>query len=228
MFRLLSSFQPTLILFKVVNSFKKMKLYSLIYWAIALAALYLTLGQKLFKAKVFRSVGAIAIMLSILTSCTPSESQQAKVVSSQVQPQEVTLDANFPTVMGQTIYVPVYSHIYHGDRQDIFNLAATLSIRNTDSSDAIVITSVRYYDSNGKLVKQYLERAIQLTALASTDFVVNRTDMSGGSGANFIVEWVAQTKVSQPIVEAVMIGTELQQGISWSSPGKVVKSGIGK
>ncbi|PSB11281.1 hypothetical protein C7B62_06265 [Pleurocapsa sp. CCALA 161] len=167
-------------------------------------------------------------MLSLLTSCTPSKSQRPKVVSSQVQPQEVTLDANFQTVMGQTIYVPVYSHIYHGEKKDIFNLAATLSIRNTDSSDPMVITSVRYYDSNGKLVKQYLERAIQLTALASTDFVVNRTDMSGGSGANFIVEWVAQTKVSQPIVEAVMIGADLQQGISWMSPGKVVESGVSK
>lgn len=208
-------------------------------WRSRLVALCLTLSskadrifnlrRKFFKRKAFGYVGAIAIAVSLLTSCTPSESQQAKVVSSQDRSQmEVTLDANFQTVMGQTIYVPVYSHIYHGDRKDIFNLAATVSIRNTDSSDPIVITSVRYYDSNGKLVRQYLERAIQLNALASTDFVVNRTDMSGGSGANFIVEWVAQTKVSQPIVEAVMIGTELQQGISWISPGKVVESGVSK
>nr|WP_233219833.1 DUF3124 domain-containing protein [Pleurocapsa sp. CCALA 161] len=205
-----------------------MKLSSLIDWRSRLGALSLTLSRKLFKGKAFGYIGAISIMLSLLTSCTPSKSQRPKVVSSQVQPQEVTLDANFQTVMGQTIYVPVYSHIYHGEKKDIFNLAATLSIRNTDSSDPMVITSVRYYDSNGKLVKQYLERAIQLTALASTDFVVNRTDMSGGSGANFIVEWVAQTKVSQPIVEAVMIGADLQQGISWMSPGKVVESGVSK
>lgn len=201
-----------------------MKLSSLIDWRSRLVTLCFALERKLFKGKAFGYVGAIAMVVLLLTSCTPSESQPAKVVSSQNQSQEVSLDANYMTVMGQTIYVPVYSHIYHGDRQAILNLAATLSIRNTDSSDPIVITSVRYYDSNGKLVKQYLERAIQLTALASTDFVVNSTDMSGGSGANFIVEWVAQTKVSQPIVEAVMISTESQQGISWISPGKVVES----
>jgi hypothetical protein len=43
-------------------------------------------------------------------------------------------------------------------------------------------------------------------------------------GANFIVEWVASTEVSEPIVEAIMIGTDFQQGISFTSPGKVIKN----
>jgi len=63
--------------------------------------------------------------------------------------------------------------IYYGDQQEIFNLAATLSIRNTDVTNSIIITSVRYYNSDGKLVKQYLS-PIQLGALASTDFFVKK------------------------------------------------------
>ena len=54
--------------------------------------------------------------------------------------------------------------------------------------------------------------------------LVNTTDNSGGSGAKFIVEWVAQTTVSEPIVEAVMIGSNFQQEIFFVSPGKVIKS----
>lgn len=167
-----------------------------------------------------------AIAVIVLTSCTSPEKPPPKADTNQVSQSQkvVILDENFKTVTGQTIYVPVYSHIYHGDGKRIFNLAATLSIRNTDLTNPIIISSVRYYDSNGKLIKQYLERPIQLAVLASTDFFVDRTDTSGGSGANFIVEWVAQTKVSEPVVEAVMIGTDLQQGISWISPGKVIKS----
>ena len=38
------------------------------------------------------------------------------------------------------------------------------------------------------------------------------------------MEWVAQTEVSSPIVEAILIGSGYQQGISWVSPGKVIKS----
>ena len=69
-----------------------------------------------------------------------------------------------------------------------------------------------------------MERPIQLGPLASTHFVVNSTDTSGGLGANFIVKWVAQTEISQPVVEAIMISTAFQQGISWSSLGRAIKS----
>ncbi len=86
-----------------------------------------------------------------------------------------------------------------------------------------MLQAVRKMSAIAKLVRQYVERPIQLDALASTDFVVDRNDTSGGSGANFIVEWVAKTEISEPIVEAVMIGSALQQGISWISPGKVIK-----
>lgn len=168
-----------------------------------------------------------AITVIVLASCTssevPSQSQSDRNLATQSQ-KVVTLDKNFKIAMGQTIYVPVYSHIYHQDRQEIFNLAATLSIRNTDLTDPIIITSVRYFDSNGKLLKQYLEQPIQIDALASTAFYLNRNDTSGGVGANFIVEWVAQTEISQPVVEAVIIGTDFQQGISFISPGRVIKS----
>ena len=169
---------------------------------------------------------AIAFIV-LLASCTSAEvpaNSQSDTTQATPSPKVVTLDKNFKIAMGQTIYVPIYSHIYHDDRQKTLNLAATLSVRNTDLTNPIIITSVRYYDSNGKLVKQYLERPIELGTMASCDFVVNRTDTSGGSGANFIVEWLAQTQVSEPVVEAVMIATEFQQGISFISPGRVIKS----
>jgi len=169
----------------------------------------------------------LAIIIIFLASCQSTEiPPESKTNTTQTSTSQkiVTLDKNFQIAMGQTIYVPVYSHIYHHNRQEIFELAITLSIRNTDLNNSMVVTSVRYYNSEGKLVKQYLERPIQLDALASTDFFINRNDTSGGLGANFIVEWVAQTQISEPIVEAVMIGTDFQQGISFTSSGRVIKS----
>ncbi|WP_460200427.1 DUF3124 domain-containing protein, partial [Scytonema sp. NUACC21] len=153
----------------------------------------------------------LAITFIVLVSCqstqiTPKSQPNNTPTTSSYK--VVTLDKNFQIAMGQTIYVPIYSHIYHHNQQEVFNLAATLSIRNTDLVNPMIVTSVRYYDSEGKLVKQYLERPIQLDALASTDFFINRNDTTGGLGANFIVEWVAQTEISSPIVEAVMIGTD--------------------
>jgi hypothetical protein len=169
----------------------------------------------------------LAILILLLVSCSsPEISRQSPTQPSQsIQThKKVNLDNNFKIAMGQTIYVPVYSHIYYHNRQGVFNLAATLSVRNTDLTKPLIVTSVRYYDSNGKLIKQYLEHPIQLEALASTDFFVSKDDKQGGVGANFIVEWVSPTKISEPIVEAVTIGTDSQQGISFINPGKVIKS----
>lgn len=164
------------------------------------------------------------VAVFFLTACTsPSPSQQANSPQKAPSPQVVNVDKNFKRIAGQTIYVPVYSHIYHDDGKKTFNLAATLSIRNTDLEHSIVVTFVRYYDTNGQLVRQYLEQPIQLNPLASKDFVIDATDTSGGAGAKFIVEWVAQTQVTEPIIEAVMIGSGYHQGISFISPGKVIK-----
>ena len=125
---------------------------------------------------------------------------------------------------GQVVYVPAYSHIYHKGGGK-FNLAITLSIRNTSPADEIFVRSVRYYDSAGKLVKTYNEGSLRLTPLATAELFVPEQDISGGSGANFIVEWVAEKKrVNTPIIDAVMIGTSGQQGISFVRSGQVVEA----
>lgn len=124
---------------------------------------------------------------------------------------------------GQKIYVPVYSNIYHGDRSQPFELAVTLSVRNTDPNHAISLVSVDYYDSEGKFIRKYLERETKLGVLASTHFVVKESDKTGGPGAFFIVRWRSQNKVTQPIVESIMIGTSTQQGISFTSRGQVIE-----
>ena len=123
---------------------------------------------------------------------------------------------------GQTVYVPIYSHIYYGDRETPFYLAATVSIRNTDQANPISIMEVNYYDTNGKLIKNYLEKPVQLGANASTHFVVKESDDKGGSGANFIVKWKSDAQVNAPIIESVMVGTRYNQGISFTSRGQAI------
>ena len=124
---------------------------------------------------------------------------------------------------GQTVYVPIYSHIYSGVKARPFDLAAILSIRNTNLKSSINLVSVKYYDSEGKLVKDYLEAPINLNALASTRYIITEDDKAGGSGANFIVVWKSEQRINPPIIEGVMIGTHSGQGISFVSRGQVIK-----
>ncbi len=123
---------------------------------------------------------------------------------------------------GQVVYVPAYSHIYH-QRGRPQLLTVTLSVRNTALDGEIVLTSVRYYDTEGKLVRSYLEKPLSVGPLATTEFVVEREDTSGGSGANFIVEWSSGEPVTEPIIEAVMIDTSGNQGISFVREAAVIQ-----
>jgi hypothetical protein len=123
---------------------------------------------------------------------------------------------------GQIVYVPIYSHIYSGLKGRPFSLAATLSIRNTDPKHAITLVSVKFYDSDGKLIKEYLDKPAELKAMASTRYILTEADNAGGSGANFLVKWTSKAKVNPPLIEGVMIGTRSGQGISFVSRGQAI------
>jgi len=127
-----------------------------------------------------------------------------------------------PLSTGQVLYVPAYSHIYSGDREFPILLTVTLSIRNVDSNHPITVSYADYYGTNGELIKRYAEKSVTLKPLESIRYIIPQKDRSGGSGANFMVEWKSEKSVNQPIIESVMIGTEGQQGISFTSRGQVI------
>ena len=123
---------------------------------------------------------------------------------------------------GQVVYVPAYSHIYHEDGKPHM-LTITMSVRNTSDENDIVVRSIRYFDTKGKEVKSYLNKPVTLGPLGTTEILVERDDATGGSGANFLVDWVAANPIPEPIIEAVMIGTTGKQGISFARNGRVIR-----
>jgi hypothetical protein len=115
----------------------------------------------------------------------------------------------------QAAYVPVYSHIYY-DGGRPYMLEITLSIRNIDPNEPVYLSKADYYDTDGKLSKSKIDRLIVLEPLQTIEFLVERHDASGGSGANFIVEWHAADKsVHAPLIEAVMVGRSGTNAISF-------------
>jgi hypothetical protein len=99
-----------------------------------------------------------------------------------------------------------------------------LTVRNTDRQGEIIVTRVGYHDMNGRLVRDYLDSPIRWDALSATDFVIEETDRTGGAAPSFIVEWVAGSQVSEPVIQSLMIGTISQQRISFLGGGEVLES----
>lgn len=126
-------------------------------------------------------------------------------------------------VKGEVVYVPVYSEIFHTDMSRRVKLSATLSIRNISMDREIIVKVVDYYDTHGKLIRNYLDSPLKLKPLQTISYVVEYKEAEGGTGANFIVEWAAEQEVPEPLIETVMIGGSSSLGISFVSRGRVIK-----
>ena len=176
------------------------------------------------------ALGILFLMGGVLSGCMQADPTEANVeppsshldslrAIASLAPEE---EATVRLVRSQTLYVPAYSHIYVRDAQRSINLATTLSLRNTSPEASIVLSEIAYYDSHGDRVRAYLDTSRVLDPLASTYVVVDVDDIRRGVGANFMVRWHADTPVSPPVVETVMITTESTLGISFRSTARVL------
>ena len=162
---------------------------------------------------------SIALCLSFgLLSCTVEENESASKTETPVY---VDSFKDLEIVMGQVVFVPAYTEIYINQNHTI-PMTATVGIHNTDTEKPIIITSVRVYDTQGTFVKDFIEKPLRLAPIASKVLVSEGTTKGGGIGANFIVEWVAETPVKEPVIEAVMISRLGTSGFSLTSPGRII------
>jgi hypothetical protein len=131
-------------------------------------------------------------------------------------------NSNTKKVSGQVLYLPIYSNIPYFEHGRRFDLSAFVAIHNTDLKWSLKITKVLFFDNDGKLVSNYLHEDTVLQPLGATNFFIPEEDKSG-TGANFIVEWVADTLINEPLIESVMIGLSSGQGVSFSSIGRILR-----
>ncbi len=135
-----------------------------------------------------------------------------------------------PLSRGQTLYLPIYSHVYHGnlDRKgqpDKVLLSALVSIRNTDPKRSIRVASARYYNTDGKLLREFIPAPRTMGPFGTIELFVERHDESGGSGANFVIAWDAEAPVNPPLVEAIHAFIDGARAAFLTTLGQPLKTG---
>ncbi len=170
-----------------------------------------------------RTLIAIVCLGLFMLGCSraPEAPHQFGSAASQLTPLDTPLAG---PLVHRTVYVPIYSSLYEGINRNTVELSATVSVRNVSGQHPLVLNSVRYYDSRGKKVRDYLDHPAKLGSLASVEFVIQREDTTGGPGANLLVEWSGAADIDEPILEAVMFGQVGAVGISFTSPGRTLKN----
>lgn len=160
-------------------------------------------------------------MMTLLAACSAPPTPPLHTTALVPAAPEAAVEAGGHG-FGARVYVPVWSSVYVGDGAATFDLTVTLSVRNTSLDVPITVTSVRYHDAAGRLLHTYVDAPTTLGPLASAATVVRESDTRAGVGGSFLVEWTAAEDVTDPVVEAVMIGSALQQGISFVREGRVL------
>lgn len=126
----------------------------------------------------------------------------------------------------ESIYVPIYTDVYHIDQSRLFPLTVTLSLRNTSVKDTVFVFDVDYFNSQGKLIKEHIDEQSMLVLgpLESYDLVIEKLTFKGDTGANYLVKYGQKNGTENMLVQALMINTSGQQGLSFITNGIRIES----
>ena len=111
-----------------------------------------------------------------------------------------------PLAVSGAFYVPVYSSVSMAQGKLRADFSVTLSVHNASETRPLVLKRIAYFDTSGKMVESYLKAPIALKPFSTIEVFIPTSDVRGGTGANFVVDWAASGEIAEPAVEALMVG----------------------
>ena len=98
----------------------------------------------------------LAILLIIINFIDPSKSSAGELSKAS------------------TIYVPVYKSFYqsYGSTRDAYGLTSTACLHNTDPKHAIVVYTIEYFNSNGKLINKLINEPMTIKPWTSREITL--------------------------------------------------------
>jgi Protein of unknown function (DUF3124) len=122
-----------------------------------------------------------------------------------------------------SFYVPVYSSVAMSQGKVRADFSVTLSVHNASESRPLVVKRISYFDTAGRMVESYLKSPIAIKPFSTVEVFISTTDVRGGTGANFVVDWAATSEIAEPVIEALMIGGVGAGHYAFVSVGRPIK-----
>jgi hypothetical protein len=163
------------------------------------------------------SAAAMACVLPM-----PSALAQTGPIEQNFTNSLTTLPTDALTVSG-AFYVPVYSSVSMSQGKLRADFSVTLSVHNASETRPLVLKRIAYFDTSGKMVESYLKSPIALKPFSTIEVFIATTDVRGGTGANFVVDWAATGEIAEPAVEALMVGGVGSGHYAFISQGRPIK-----
>lgn len=175
-----------------------------------------------------RAIGHTQVRVALLGLCGLLAAVNASVAQSgpgieQTFAASLTPVPSEKLAVGGSVYVPAYSSVSmsHGKLRADFSV--TLSVHNASETKPLVIRRIAYFDTAGNMVESYLKAPVALKPFSTIEAFVAITDLRGGTGANFIVDWAAVEEIAEPVVEALMVGGVGSGHYAFISQGRPIR-----
>jgi hypothetical protein len=169
------------------------------------------------KTGLFLVVGCLFAVHSL-----SAEAQTAASIEQSFANSLTAVPAENLAVTG-AFYVPVYSSVAMSKGKLRADFSVTLSIHNASETRPLVLKRIAYFDTAGKMVESYLKAPIALKPFSTVEVFIPTTDVRGGTGANFAVDWAAIGEIAEPAVEALMVGSIGSGHYAFISQGRPIK-----
>jgi hypothetical protein len=154
---------------------------------------------------------------------TPAAQAQAAAGIEQTFSGSLTAMPTENLAVTGSFYVPVYSSVSMSQGKSRADFSVTLSIHNASETRPLVLRRIAYFDTGGKMVESYLKAPVALKPFSTIEVFVPTTDVRGGTGANFVVDWAATGEIVEPVVEALMVGGLGSGHYAFISQGRPIK-----
>lgn len=163
----------------------------------------------------------LLVILMLIFNC--SKNNKTKSLSSENWSKRKVSKALKDSLEYGKSYLSTYSEIYSFTESKKISLTSLISLRNVSDKDTIYVLKAKYYDTQGKAIRNYFDYPIFIAPLETTEIIIGQKDLTGGTGSNFIFEWKKPKNTPEPIFEAVMTSTMSQQGLSFTTQAKRIQ-----
>lgn len=162
-------------------------------------------------------------LIALLGPFAPAAAQP-KVNIEQASADSLTALPKGELTVSGGFYVPAYSSVAMSQGKLRVDFSVTLSLHNASETQALVVKHIAYFDTAGKQVETYLKAPVALKPLATVSIFIPTDDVRGGTGANFLVDWAATGEISEPVVEALMVGGVANAHYAFISQGRPTRT----
>jgi hypothetical protein len=126
---------------------------------------------------------------------------------------------------GQSVYLPIYAYVRYGDKDAIKaeEVSTLISVRSTEPERSLTLLSLRYYNTDGKMLRELISSPRVLKPFQTAEFFIERKDVEGGSGASAVLRWKADEPVNPPLVQSLHIEVKYNRALSFTTEGVVIE-----